>query len=209
MCSDKDKKNSVFGEEVKSMKDILIIEDHMELGTIISDFLTASGLSVEVKASGEEGLEYLEKNQVKLVLLDIMLEKIDGFEVCARIRQLQTIPIIMMSALSDEESKILCLEIGADDYIEKPFTPQFLKAKINALLRRNYGFKEHNTLISVGGVTIDTSKRKVWQGDHEVVMSAKEYELLLLLLIIKIKRWKRKSYLMKFGDMIALVSLLH
>ncbi len=165
------------------MKDILIIEDNIELVTIISDFLTSSGYSVEMKTSGEEGLKYLEENEVKLLLLDIMLEGINGFEVCSKVRQLQTIPIIMMSALSDKESKILCLEIGADDYIEKPFTPQFLKAKINALLRRNYDLKGKNNLISVSGLTIDTSKRQVWQGEKEIPMSVKEYELLLLLVM--------------------------
>lgn len=163
------------------MKDILIIEDNRELATIVSDFLMSAGLTVEVKASGEEGLLYLEENEVKLLLLDIMLEGIDGFKICAKVRQLWSIPIVMMSALSDEESKILCLEMGADDYIDKPFTPQFLKAKISALLRRNYLLKDSQPLMSAGGVTINTQKRQVWREEQEIMMSVKEYELLALL----------------------------
>lgn len=164
------------------MKDILIIEDNTELATITADFLMASGLTVEVKASGEEGLSYLVEHEVKLLLLDIMLEGIDGFEVCTKVRALQSIPIVMMSALSDEESKILCLEIGADDYIEKPFTPKYLKAKINALLRRNYELKAKNTSVKISGLTIDRSKREVWRGEQKISLSVKEYELLLLLI---------------------------
>lgn len=162
------------------MLDILVIEDHTELATLIADFLKHAHLSCHICSSGEEGLLYLESHKVKLLLLDLMLTGINGFEVCSKVRALQNIPIIIMSAKNDEDSKIICLELGADDYIEKPFTPTFLTAKIKALLRRNYELRENNRLLSLGSLTLDLETREVWQNHEPRCISGKEYELLRL-----------------------------
>ncbi|MGL4344800.1 MAG: response regulator transcription factor, partial [Cellulosilyticaceae bacterium] len=117
-----------------------------------------------------------------LLLLDLMLTGIDGFEVCAKVREVQSVPIMIMSAKSDEESKIICLELGADDYIEKPFTPQFLLAKVKALLRRNYELRTQNRLVCAGPITLDIESREVWLNHQPVELSVKEYDLLKVLI---------------------------
>lgn len=164
------------------MVDILIIEDNAELSAIISDFLLKEGYSVSVSSSGEEGLAYLESNTVKLLLLDIMLPQLDGFAVCRMIRERYNFPILIMSARSGERNKIIGLELGADDYMEKPFSVHLLKAKVKSLLRRSYEMVDNKQLLCDGDLTVNQTAMTVYRNDERIVMTSKEYELLVLLM---------------------------
>lgn len=161
------------------MTDILLIEDNKELSTLMRDFLINAGYSCEVCINGEDGLRYLKDNEVRLVVLDIMLPYADGFEICRKIRLTQNIPIIIASARNDKEDKITGLTIGADDYVEKPFDIDILTAKINAIFRRHYNeeqiIKDHN-------IAIDCLKRVVEIDNVPVTMTGKEFDLLVLLI---------------------------
>ncbi|MDF2988246.1 MAG: transcriptional regulator [Eubacterium sp.] len=174
------------------MVDLLIIEDNMELGTILCDFLAKDGYSLYLARNGEEGMEYIKNNTVKLVLLDIMLPGLDGFGVCQLIRDQGNIPIIIMSARVDKKDKIAGLELGADDYVEKPFDIDVLSAKIGAHLRRNYDFKEKSNVISDGDITIDLNAMSVFFKKNLLIMTSKEYELLLLFLRNKGKTLRKE-----------------
>lgn len=174
------------------MVDLLIIEDNIELGTILCDFLAKDGYSLFHAKSGEEGMEYLKKNTVKLVLLDIMLPGMDGFGVCELIREQGNIPIIIMSARVDKKDKLAGLELGADDYIEKPFDMDILSAKIGAQLRRNYEFKEKSKIIADGDITVDLDATKVYFKNNPLVTTTKEYELILILLQNKGKTLRKE-----------------
>ncbi len=174
------------------MIDVLIIEDNLEIGTILCDFLAKDGYSLYLAGSGEEGMEYIRKNTVKLVLLDIMLPGIDGFGVCQLIREQGNIPIIIISARVDKKDKLAGLELGADDYIEKPFDIDILSAKIAALLRRNYEFRDKNSLMSDGDITIDINAMSVYFKNKPLTMTIKEFELLVLFLQNKGKTLRKE-----------------
>ena len=174
------------------MVDLLIIEDNLELGTILCDFLARDGYSLYYAKTGEEGMEYLRNNTVKLVLLDLMLPGIDGFGVCKQIRQEGNIPIVIMSAKVDKQDKLSGLELGADDYIEKPFDIDILSAKIGALLRRNYELREKAKIISCENITIDLDATSVYYKNKLVTMTVKEYELLRILMENKGKTLRKE-----------------
>ena len=174
------------------MVDILIIEDNVELATILSDFLLEEGYSVFVAPSGEEGLHYLAENPVKLLLLDIMLPELDGFAVCRIAREKHNLPIIIMSARHGDNNKIIGLDLGADDYLEKPFSINLLIAKVKSHLRRSYHMFDNKQLLSAGDITIDLASMKVYLQEELVVMTAKEYELLVLLMKNKGKALRKE-----------------
>ena len=174
------------------MTDLLIIEDNKELAQLMCDFLKREGFSVFNAFSGEDGLAFLEKNQVKLVLLDIMLPKIDGFGVCKTIRQKKNIPIIIMSARVSKDDKIAGLDLGADDYVEKPFDIDVLLAKIKAQIRRNYALKNDNKFLTDGNISIDIDANTVHIDNNLIEMTSKEYELLILFLQNKGKTLRKE-----------------
>ena len=163
------------------MADILIIEDQLEISRVLSDFLEREGYSCFSVRTGEDGLQYLDKNSVKLVVLDITLPQMDGFLVCNEIHQHRNIPTIILSAKTEKEDKLLGLELGADDYIEKPYDIELLIAKVNALYRRHYR-KDSTGLVVGGEIRIDTKARNVYVREQGVNLTVKEYELLLLLM---------------------------
>jgi len=160
------------------MTDVLLIEDDIDIATLVCDFLKEADLSCYHVTTGEEGLQYLDGHQVGIVLLDIMLPGMDGFAVCKEIHQERNIPTIILSAKKHKEDKLLGMELGADDYIEKPYDIDILMAKVKALYRRFY---KKTTLLEVGQLTINTEARTVLLAGQPVNMTAKEYELLLLL----------------------------
>lgn len=174
------------------MVDLLIIEDNTELGTILCDFLAKDGYSLFLAKSGEEGMEYIKTNTVRLVLLDVMLPGLDGFGVCQLIREQGNIPIIIISARVDKRDKIAGLELGADDYVEKPFDIDVLSAKIAALLRRNYEFRDKTRVLSDSQITIDLNATAVYYKNKPLVMTVKEYELMLLFLSNKGKTLRKE-----------------
>ena len=160
------------------MTDILIIEDNEELGKLISDFLKREGYSVVWEQSAEKGLEMIRKAAFKMLLLDVMLPGMDGYEALQEIRREYKLPVMMMSAKTDEQSKVLGFEVGADDYIDKPFSFQVLGLKIKALMKRSYDLAEDRQLLTYGNITLDVSSKTVYKNDEPVQITGKEFELL-------------------------------
>ena len=136
------------------MKDILIVEDNEELGALMRDFLTREGYTVTWKITGEEGILALKEDKFRLMLLDVMLPGFDGYETLRIIRKELGLPVLMMSARNDDQSKILGLDVGADDYVEKPFSMPVLLSKIKAILRRNYDMAQERKELSYDDIHI-------------------------------------------------------
>lgn len=162
--------------------EILLIEDNEELGSLIRDFLKKEGFEVCWEKSSEEGLNQLEMNYFKLVLLDVMLPGMDGFETCSIIRKTSNIPILMMSAKNDEGSKLMGYDCGADDYVDKPIAIPILVAKMKALIKRSQiaskeEKKSHQTLEGMG-ITLDLQARTVTKAGKLIAVNGKEFELL-------------------------------
>jgi len=174
------------------MTDLLIIEDNVELAQLLCDFLKRAGYSIYHAPSGEDGLSFLERNSVKLVLLDVLLPNIDGFAVCKLIRNKKNLPIIIMSAKVGKDDKIAGLELGADDYVEKPFDIDILLAKIKSQLRRSYNLSDENPVLIDGNITIDLDANSVFIENKLVEMTVKEFELLVLFLQNKGKTLRKE-----------------
>lgn len=165
------------------MTDILIVEDNNELGTLIRDLLSREGYSVELLENGEMAILRLKEEDYKLMLLDVMLPGLDGFETLRLLRKEQDIPVIMMSAKDDDDSKILGLDIGADDYIGKPFYFPFLLSKVKAVFRRNYPEStEDNKIIKYKDLSVDLNTMTVHKADKLVQVGGKELEILIYFL---------------------------
>ncbi|MCL1791208.1 MAG: response regulator transcription factor [Peptococcaceae bacterium] len=163
------------------MTDILIIEDDLEIAKLMCRFLNNDGYTCEIRASGESGLEYLSEHSVRLVLLDIMLPGMDGFAVCAQIHQQLNIPLIIISACNGKDSKIAGLKCGADDYVEKPFDVDVLRAKIGALFRRHYGGPSADKRLIAGELDINVDARTVCLSGKPLELSQTEFDLLCYL----------------------------
>lgn len=160
------------------MTDILVIEDNKELGTLICDFLKKDGFSVEWKGNAEEGLKCVEKAAYKMLLLDVMLPETDGYEMLQIIRRKHNIPVLMMSAKTDDQSKILGLDVGADDYLDKPFSFPVLSSKVKAIFRRSYEMPEKKKLLVYRDITVDVAARTVTRNGKEISVTGKEYDIL-------------------------------
>ncbi|MBQ5990702.1 MAG: response regulator transcription factor [Oscillospiraceae bacterium] len=163
------------------MTDILMIEDDPELGTLIKDFLVKEKFSVSLCPDAESGMDLLEKEDFRLVLLDVMLPGKNGFETCSYIRAKGNTPVLMMSARDDEQSMLTGFETGADDYIGKPFSAAVLTAKIKAMLKRN-GEQNESSLLSSHGITLDPVSRNVTKNGNEIRLNIKEFALLKCLM---------------------------
>ena len=164
------------------MADILIVEDNEELGALIRDFLIRDGFSVIWKTTGEEGLLALKEEKFKIMLLDVMLPGFDGYETLRILRKDLGLPVLMMSAKNDDESKILGLDVGADDYIEKPFSFPVLSSKIKAILRRNYDMTEERKELSYKDIRVDLDDMTVRKGDKIIPINGKELDILIYFL---------------------------
>ena len=162
------------------MTDILLVEDQEELNKLMGIFLEREGYRVRCVRSGEEALAFLEREKARLIILDVTLPEMDGFAVCARIRESSNTPVLFLSARVDKEDKLNGFVQGADDYVEKPVDMDILCAKIGALMRRNYSLRQENTVIRSGGLSIDREAKQVYLDQKEIGLTAKEYELLLL-----------------------------
>ena len=163
-----------------TMTDILIIEDDEELRGLLLDFMMAEGLCALGAGTAEEGMRILEKEPVGLLLLDVMLPGIDGFAACGDIRKKRDLPIILMSARGDEESKLTGFRLGADDYIDKPVSAPVLTAKVKALLHRSG--KQTGQKMTCGSIVIDTEKQQVYRDRKLCEIRGKLYELLLYMM---------------------------
>ena len=167
------------------MSRILIIEDEESIAELEKDYLELSGFDVETEKRGDVGLEKALEESVDLVILDLMLPEMDGFEICRRIREKKNIPVIMVSARKDDIDKIRGLGLGADDYMTKPFSPSELVARVKAHLARyerlvNSSVKE-NDIVEIRGIKIDKTARRVWVNREEKSFTTKEFDLLTFL----------------------------
>lgn len=167
------------------MSKILIIEDEEVIADLEKDYLELSGFEVEITNNGKDGLAQALKGDFSLVILDLMLPEIDGFEVCKKIREERNIPIIMVSAKKDDIDKIRGLGLGADDYITKPFSPSELVARVKAHLNRYDRLvgsaQKKNDMIEIRGLQIDKTARRVWIDGEEKAFTTKEFDLLAFL----------------------------
>ena len=175
------------------MTDILIIEDDKDLGQLISDFLKKEGWTVTLTETAEDGLKLLEGEAFKLLLLDVMLPGKDGFEALSELRESKNLPVLMMSAKSDDESRILGVELGADDYVDKSFSIPVLISKIKALMRRSYDIAEDKEILSSDGITVDIDARKVYKEGELVDVKGKEFDLLVYLMQNKGKALRKET----------------
>lgn len=166
------------------MKQILIIEDDPEIIKLLEIHLTDLIYSTSKAMDGEVGLHMALENDYDLILLDLTLPTMDGVTICKKLREKKNTPVIMLTAKSEEIDRVLGLEIGADDYITKPFSIRELLARVKAVMRRTDATKTQNqnsVSISMEGISIDIDKRKVVLGDKRVDLSPKEFELLVLM----------------------------
>lgn len=171
------------------MTDILMIEDNKELGEILGDFLKRDGFSFHQAYTGEAGLEYISTNEVGIVLLDLMLPRLDGIAVCLKIREKQSIPIIIISAKTDKQDKLNGLMSGADDYIEKPYDIDIMLAKIKSVYKRNY---DSDGIFTDGMLELNNNTHMVKNNGTALTLTSKEFELLGLLLKNKGKTLKKE-----------------
>lgn len=157
---------------------ILVVEDERSIRTIIEYALQEAGFTVIMAARGDEALDVFAREDIDLVILDIMLPGIDGLEVCRRIRATDSTPIIMLSARGEELDKVLGLELGADDYVTKPFSPRELVSRVKANLRRARLEPDRVATLKVGDLEIDATARTVKRGDRELPLTYSEFEIL-------------------------------
>lgn len=167
------------------MSKILIIEDEEAIADLEKDYLELSGFEVEIASDGTLGLKKALEEEFQLVILDLMLPGVDGFEICRQIREVKNIPIIMVSAKKDDIDKIRGLGLGADDYMTKPFSPSELVARVKAHLNRyerlvSSNVKE-NSIIEIRGIKIDKTARRVWVNGEEKNFTSREFDLLAFL----------------------------
>lgn len=160
------------------MTDILIVEDDKELSDLLTDFLRAEGYIVSAVESGERAVELFEQYGARLVVLDINLPDMNGFAVCSELRKNADTPILIVSARTDKEDKLNGLDLGADDYIEKPYDIDILLAKIKGIFKRVY----QRNMLSASGVTLNLADRSAEIDGKSVELAAKEFDLLALLI---------------------------
>ena len=167
------------------MSKILIVEDDLSIQALLHDFIEEAGHSIVLASDGVEALAKYAEQPFDLILLDIMLPKIDGYSVCECIRQKSDVPIIMLTALDSEENQIKGLDLQADDYITKPFSPSELVARVKAHLARYERLigssHPENDIIEIRGIKIDKTARRVWINDEEKPFTTKEFDLLTFL----------------------------
>ena len=167
------------------MSKILIVEDEESIAELEKDYLELSGFQVETEKQGDTGLKRALEEEFDLVILDLMLPGVDGFEICKKVRETKNIPILMVSAKKDDIDKIRGLGMGADDYMTKPFSPSELVARVKAHLARyqrlvNSNVKE-NDIVEIRGIKIDKTARRVWINGAEKNFTTKEFDLLTFL----------------------------
>ena len=191
------------------MERILIIEDDADIAEIEKDYLSLSGYSVDIANDGNGGLYAALHGKYDLILLDLMLPGLDGLEICRRIRDKTKIPILMVTAKITDLDKIRGLGLGADDYIEKPFSPSVLVARVKAHIAQFRRLSESaarpvSAVLKVGDVTVNTAEHRVYKNGAEVELKNKEYELLVFFMTNKGLLFSRDDLYVKIWGMEAL-----
>jgi DNA-binding response OmpR family regulator len=158
---------------------ILVVDDEKHISQLVRMYLTSEGFTVEVAQDGKEALEKARSVKPNLIILDLMLPEIGGLDVCKQLRRDSDVPIIILTARGDDVDRIVGLEIGADDYVSKPFNPRELVARVKAVLRRSAPVDRIPEPVVVGNLSIDPARREVTVGDKPVTLRAKEFDLLL------------------------------
>ena len=157
---------------------VLMVDDESRMRKLVSDFITRKGYQVIEAGDGEEAIDkFYEDKNLSLVILDVMMPKMNGWDTCRQIRKNSNVPIIMLTAKSDEASELNGFDCGADEYISKPFSPKILTARVDALIRRSYSI-DSSEMIDVGGIVINKAAHIVKINDEEIELSFKEFELL-------------------------------
>ena len=182
------------------MKKVLIVEDDQELINLLNIHLSDLECQVTSESNGRKGLETAQNNQFDLIILDLSLPEMDGLEVCRNLRKVSTVPIIMLTAKSEEIDRVLGLELGADDYITKPFSVREFIARVKAIFRRTESQNQSQTekvqpIIEFEDLSIDIDKRKVIVRDERIELSPKEFELLSLMASNPGKSYSRSDLL--------------
>ena len=181
------------------MTRVLVVDDEKLIVKGIRFSLEQDGMKVDCAYDGEEAIELAKQNEYDMILLDVMLPKHDGFEVCQTIREFSEVPIIMLTARGGDMDKILGLDYGADDYITKPFNILEVKARIKAILRRNQKSQSHTRqeqhIVTAGDMKLDIDGRRVFVGNKEINLTAKEFDVLELLVMNPNKVYSRESLL--------------
>ena len=180
-------------------KRALVVDDEKLIVKGIRFSLEQDDMQVDCAYDGEEALEYARNNQYDIILLDVMLPRLTGFEVCQQIREFSNVPIIMLTAKGDDMDKILGLEYGADDYITKPFNILEVKARIKAIMRRSSKKEEkpveNSSILTFGNMKVDVDSRRVFIENKEVNLTVKEFDLLELLIHNPNKVYSREKLL--------------
>ena len=161
---------------------ILVVDDESRMRKLLKDFLSAKGYQILEAEDGEKAIEVFEenRNKIKLILLDVMMPKLDGWSVLRKIRQESNLPVIMLTARGEEQDELFGFELGVDEYIAKPFSPKILVARVEAILKRTYG--DTKEVKDYDGITIDQEGRTVKVDGKPIDLSLREYELLKYLL---------------------------
>jgi DNA-binding response OmpR family regulator len=155
---------------------VLVVDDESRMRKLVADFLVKQNYDVIEAENGEQAVDiFFENKNISLIILDVMMPKMDGWQVCREIRQYSQVPIIMLTAKSDEKDELLGFELGVDEYISKPFSPKILVARVEAILRRTSSVEE---VMSIGGITLDLAAHQVKIDGKNIDLSYKEFELL-------------------------------
>ena len=167
-----------------TVQSILVVEDEASIASFVSLYLKNAGYDVTTAANGAEALAAAEREQPSLIVLDLMLPDIDGIEICRRIRQKSDVPILMLTARDEDVDKIIGLEVGADDYMTKPFNPRELVARVKSILRRTTPERKEreSEVIQHGDLVVDAGRREAKVRDEEIQLAPKEFDLLWELL---------------------------
>ncbi|MEQ8295113.1 MAG: response regulator [Nitratireductor sp.] len=160
---------------------VLIVDDDTRLSAMLADYLTGNGFAVRTAGSASEGLSDLQRRAPDAVILDIMLPDMDGFETCRRIRAVSDVPVLMLTAKGEETDRIVGLELGADDYLPKPFNPRELLARLKAILRRRHGAAGSERVLRFGRLEIDPGSRAARLEGSECRLTSHQFDLLLAL----------------------------
>ena len=177
---------------------VLVVDDEKLIVKGVRFSLEQDGMEVDCAYDGEEALEKIQNNEYDIVLLDIMLPKLDGFQVCQQVREFSDVPILMLTAKGDDMDKILGLEYGADDYITKPFNILEVKARIKAITRRtgkSAQQKKNAAIIHASDMTLDTDSKRLYIGNKEINLTSKEFDVLELLVKNPDKVYSREKLL--------------
>lgn len=180
------------------MKNILIVDDHLQITEVLKEYVLKEGLNPFIASDGEKALELFTEQPIEVVLLDVMLPKLDGFGVCKKIREISNVPIIMVTAKGEDYHRIMGLDMGADDYIVKPFSPNEVMARIRAILRRIERTEENQHTIvrlTYDNLIVYLEEKRVTIDEQEVCLTKRELELLWLLLSNREKVFSRDNLL--------------